>query len=75
MKKVIIYSSDTCGYCTMAKDYFREKGIDFVEKNVSTDMEARKDLIAKGIMGVPVIYVDDKMVHGFDKAELEKLLG
>ncbi|MDO4799505.1 MAG: glutaredoxin family protein [Bacillota bacterium] len=75
MKNVVIYSSDTCGYCTMAKDYLKEKGVAFTEKNVSHDAEARKELIKKGFMGVPVIYVDDEIIHGFDKAQLDKLLG
>jgi len=38
-------------------------------------MEARKELISKGFMGVPVIYVDDQVIVGFDKAKLEELLG
>lgn len=74
MKNVTIYSSDTCGYCTMAKDYLKAKGVEFVEKNISRDAEARKHLIENGFMGVPVIYVDDQIIQGFDKARLESLL-
>lgn len=75
MKKVLIYSSDSCGYCTMAKDYLKSKGISYEEKNISSDKEARQDLMKKGFMGVPVIYVDDEVVHGFDKDKLNQLLG
>ncbi len=75
MKNVVIYSSNTCGYCTMAKEYFNENKVEFTEKNVSTDLEARKDLMAKGFMGVPVIYVEDEVIQGFDKAKLDELLG
>jgi glutaredoxin len=59
----------------MAKDYLTQKGISFTEKNVSTDIEARKELMSKGFMGVPVIYVDGEVVQGFDKARLDALLG
>ena len=59
----------------MAKDYLNEKGVSFTEKNVSSDVEARKELMAKGFMGVPVIYVDDEVIQGFDKARLDTLLG
>lgn len=38
-------------------------------------MAARQELMKKGFMGVPVIYVEDEVVHGFDKAKLEQLLG
>lgn len=75
MKNVVIYSSDSCGYCTMAKDFLKAKGVEYTEKNVSTDMAARQELMKKGFMGVPVIYVDDTVIHGFDKAKLEELLG
>jgi len=73
-KKVVIYTSATCGYCHMAMDYFNEKGIEFVEKNVSTDANARKELMSQGFMGVPVIFVGDEIVQGFDKNKLEELL-
>jgi len=74
-KSVTVFSSNTCGYCTMAKDYLSENGVAFTEKNVSTDVEARKELMSKGFMGVPVIYVDDEVIQGFNKAKLDELLG
>ncbi|MBS7528626.1 MAG: hypothetical protein PWP51_2757 [Clostridiales bacterium] len=74
-KNVTVFSSNTCGYCTMAKDYLTEKGVSFTEKNVSTDIEARKELMSKGFMGVPVIYVGEEVIQGFNKAKLDELLG
>lgn len=75
MAKVVVYSSESCTYCKQAKDFLKENHVDYVEKNVSTDMQARKELMAKGHMGVPVIYVDDVEMVGFDKAKLKELLG
>ena len=74
-KKVTVYTSNTCGYCHLAKDFLKENGIDFEEKNVSTDTIARKELMSKGFMGVPVIFVDEEVVQGFDKGKLTELLG
>ncbi len=74
-KKVVVYSSESCMYCKQAKEFLKENNIPYVEKNVSTDMEARKELMAKGHMGVPVIYVDDVEMVGFDKPKLKELLG
>jgi len=75
-KTVTIYSTPTCHFCQMSKDFFRENGILFTEKNVSSDLEARKEMIDKsGQMGVPVIYVNDDLVIGFDKEKLSSLLG
>lgn len=73
-KKVTVFTSNTCGYCHMAKDYLNENNIPFEEKNVSTDAAARKELMSQGFMGVPVIYVDDEIIQGFDKAKLDELL-
>lgn len=75
MAKVIIYSTPTCGYCNMAKEFFKENDIEFEEFNVAVDEEKRNEMIQKsGQMGVPVIYVDDEMSVGFDKARLTELL-
>lgn len=73
-KKITIYTSDTCGYCHLAKDYLKEKGVDFEEKNVSRDAAARKELMAKGFMGVPIINVGDEVIQGFNKSRLDELL-
>ncbi len=73
-KKVTIYTSDTCGYCHLAKDYLEELGVAFQEKNVSRDATARKELMSKGFMGVPIINVDDEVIQGFDKNRLDELL-
>lgn len=74
MKNVVIYTSNTCGYCHLAKDYLNENNIEYTEKNVSSDPQARKELMNQGFMGVPVIFVDEEVVQGFDKDRLEELL-
>jgi glutaredoxin-like YruB-family protein len=74
MKNVTIYTSNTCSHCTSAKEYLNQKGVEYNEKNVQTDSSARKELIQKGYMGVPVIIVDGEEMVGFDKNRLEELL-
>ncbi|WP_432403706.1 glutaredoxin family protein [Wukongibacter sp. M2B1] len=73
-KKITIFTSDTCGYCHLAKDYLKELGVAFEERNVSRDASARKELMSKGYMGVPIINVDDEVIQGFDKNRLDELL-
>ncbi|MBI5045525.1 MAG: glutaredoxin family protein [Candidatus Niyogibacteria bacterium] len=76
MAKVIIYSTPTCGYCRMAKEFFKEHKIKFTEHDVSVDEAKRDEMIEKsGQMGVPVIFVDDEMIIGFDESRLSELLG
>ena len=76
MKHVSIYSTPTCVYCNAAKEFFKEKGIQYDEFNVATDLPKRQEMVEKsGQMGVPVIVVDDQVVVGFDKEKLTQLLG
>lgn len=74
MSKVTVYTSNTCPYCTMAKDYLSEREVEFEEKNVQNDKEARNELISMGYTGVPVICIDDEQIVGFDKQKLDELL-
>jgi len=73
-KKIEIYSSNTCGYCSMAKDYFSEKHLDYIEYNISEDANSRKRLMQMGYMSVPVILIEGEEVLGFDKDKMEKML-
>lgn len=75
MEKVTVYTSNTCPYCTMAKEYLKGRGIEFEEKNVQNDAQARSELMQKGYTGVPVIVVGSEEIVGFDKARLDTLIG
>ena len=48
--------------------------MDFEEKDVQLDTQARKELMERGIMAVPVIAVGDEFIVGFDKKRLEQKL-
>ena len=75
-KKVTVYSTPTCHYCHLAKDFFKEKGIAYTEYNVATDLDKRKEMVDKsGQMGVPVIDIGGDIVVGFDEEQVVKLLG
>ena len=76
MANVTIYTTPTCVYCKMAKAFFDENNVQYTEKDVSVDEEARKEMLDKtSQMGVPVIDVDGQAVIGFDKEGLKRLLG
>lgn len=76
MPKVEIYSTPTCHYCSMAKDFFKSHNVEYVDYDVQSDEVRRNEMVEKtGQMGVPVIYIDDQLVIGFDKAKLMELLG
>ena len=72
---VNIYTTPTCVYCQMAKEFFKENNVSYQEHDVSSDAKAREEMINKsGQMGVPVIEVNDEIIIGFDKERLMELL-
>jgi glutaredoxin 3 len=72
---VIVYSTDTCPFCTMVKDWLKDKNVAFEEVNVGTDQEKAKEMMDKsGQMGVPVIDIEGTIIIGFDKPKLETAL-
>jgi glutaredoxin-like YruB-family protein len=75
-KNVVIYSTPTCHFCGLAKDFFKENAVTYREYNVASDAEKRTEMMDKsGGMAVPVITIDDEVIVGFDKERLEKALG
>ena len=74
MEEVIIYTSNTCPYCTQVKNYLSEKGIEYTEKNIQTNKEARDELMKMGHMGVPVLVYDGQEIVGFDKQKIDELV-
>lgn len=81
MPKIKIYSTATCVYCKMLKEYLSSKNIEFEDIDVSTDQEAGKEMVEKsGQMGVPVSAITtdggkEEVIVGFDKEKINQLLG
>lgn len=80
--QIVIYSTTTCPYCKMLKDYLAGKSLAYTEKLVDTDEAAKQEMMASsnGFLGVPftVIVKDDgtkDTILGFDKGKLDSLLG
>jgi glutaredoxin-like YruB-family protein len=73
--QVIVYSTSTCPYCTMAKDYLSGKGVKFEDVNVSNDRQRAMEMIQKsGQMGVPVLDIKGKIIVGFDRPRIDAAL-
>jgi len=73
--KVKIYSTPTCPYCHMAKDFLKENKVEFEDIDVAADVKARNEMIDKsGQMGVPVIQIGNEYIVGFNKERVKELL-
>lgn len=76
MKSVTIYSTPSCHFCHMAKDFLKEKNVAYTEHDVASDMVKRKEMVEKsGQLGVPVIIIGDELIVGFDRPKVAQLLG
>lgn len=84
MAEVEIYTSAFCGFCTRAKQLLSNKGVKFVEYDVTFDREKRGEMTrrASGSTAVPQIFIDGKSIGGSDDLieldlddELDPMLG
>ena len=75
-KTITLYSTPTCHFCKMAKDFLAEKNIPYTNYDVSTDAAKREEMIQKtGHLGVPVIVIGDQTIVGFDRQKIADTLG
>jgi glutaredoxin 3 len=84
LAKIEIYTTTYCPFCTRAKNLLKRKGADFVEIDVTVDDELRAKMIemSGGRRTVPEIFINGKIVGGFDElkalddqGKLDTLLG
>lgn len=76
MSKIKVYSTPTCPYCHLLKEFLSQKKVEFDDIDVAADQEAAKEMVGKsGQMGVPQIEINGKIIVGFDKPAIEKELG
>ena len=75
MKRVTVYSTQTCPYCRMVKEYLEEKKVPFETIDVGSSKEAALEMREKtGQMGVPVVDIEGTIIVGFDKERIAKAL-
>ncbi len=76
MKNIIIYTTPTCVYCKMTKEFLAKNNMPYTEHDVASDMKARQEMVDKSHqLGVPVVDIEDEIFVGFDRAGIAKALG
>ncbi len=72
---VTIYSTPTCGFCHMAKEYFKSKRIAYDEHDITTDRDAMMWVHDHtGQLAVPVIDIGGEVILGFDRPRIDVAL-
>ncbi len=74
-KGIVMYSTSWCGYCKLARAYFKRKGLAYEDIDVEASPANRKAFAELGGGGVPLIVVGAKAMRGFNEARMDALLG
>lgn len=74
-KRVTVYSTPTCSWCTTLKSYLKQHRIRYSDIDVSADQRAADELLKRsGQMGVPQTDINGEIIVGFNKARINELL-
>lgn len=75
MAKVRVFSTPICPYCFALKRFLEEKGIEVESVDVSSDLEAQKEMLEKTKQAtVPVTDINGEFIIGFDRKRICELL-
>ena len=72
--KVVMYTAKDCGYCAQARAYFKERNVQWDERDISTSPQAHKEWKEKGGVGTPLILINGRHFQGFDQSGLDAAL-
>ena len=72
---VNVYSTQSCPYCTLVKNYLRDKKVTYNDYDVGRDQRRAAEMVRKsGQMGVPVVDINGRIIIGFNRPEIDKAL-
>lgn len=75
-KNIKVFSLPTCPYCVQVKNYLKSKNIEFEEIDLAEHQERGAEMVARsGQTQVPQIWIDDKVIIGFDRISINNALG
>lgn len=73
---VKLYTTPTCPFCKMAREFLDQHGVCYEDVDVAEDREGAKEMIEKsGQLGIPVIDIEGTIIVGFDRGRIESALG
>lgn len=74
--KVKVYSTPSCPYCKLVKDFLKEEKVDFNDIDVAADPSAANEMVKlSGQMGVPVVDIDGQVIVGWNKDAIQEAIG
>jgi glutaredoxin-like YruB-family protein len=75
-KRVVVYTTPSCSWCTTLKNYLKSNQIRYIEIDVSRNQQAAEDMVRKsGQQGVPQTDIEGEIIVGFDRNRINNILG
>lgn len=72
---ITVFSTATCAYCKMVKQYLTLKGKEFTEVDLTNDPERHQEIIEKtGVSSVPIVQVGDEFIIGWNRQRMAELV-
>lgn len=72
---IVMYATQTCGYCRKARALFSERGVAWREVDIESTTQARQEFKDRGGQGVPLIFINGRTIRGFNEVQLRSTLG
>ncbi len=72
--QAVLYGTEWCGYCARTRKFFRENKIPFREYDIEKSSEGQAQYERLGGNGVPVVLINDQVIHGYDESALRDAL-
>lgn len=73
--EIKVYSTPSCPWCVKVKEYLSGLNVEYTNVDISGNKAAAMELVKKTKqIGVPVTFIGDKFIVGFNEPELEAAL-
>ncbi len=73
--KAVMYSTATCPYCAKARKLLNARQVPFIDVDVDKSEAGFAEYERLGGQGVPVLVINQQVIHGFDRERIEQVLG
>lgn len=71
---IVMYATQTCGYCKKAREYFTAHNVTWREIDIDSSEAAQKEWREKGGMGTPLIYIGSVRIEGYMQSKMDEAL-
>lgn len=72
---VTVYSAPWCAFCHAVKQYLDSKEVEYTEIDVDASQDAARELVERSHQaGIPVVFVGEEMIIGFDRPRIDSAL-